>query len=176
MAILMAGGIITQELWDNITLEVADVQATLFVIPKGMGGKTLYDTNMVQGGQLPKGWSYNIMALSWHVEPDLVLAGAIALSKGTYELHVSDKVWAEGVLNTLCSGGGPTFDYEAAPVPVAETVVRFGTAMSNNLKQLSRAIPLKPSETFRVECRWPVAPGVKQFWFVLHGELQRGLN
>jgi len=173
---LTAGAIITQELWDNTTLEVADLQATLFVTPKGQAGKTLYDTNMVQGGQLPKGWRYQIMALSWHVEPDMPLAGAIALSKGTYELHISNKIWAEGVLNTLCSGGGPTFDYNAAPIPVAEIVVRMGTAMSNNLKQLSRAIPLSPSEAFRVEFRWAVAPGVKKFWFVLHGELQRGLN
>jgi len=174
MAIVATGGTITQELWDSITLEAADVVATLFTVPKGQAGKTLYETNMVQGGQLPKGYKYQIMALSWHVEADMAVADAVALSKGTYEVYVSDKVWAEGQFLTLGSGGGVTFDSDGAAAAVL--AVRFGTAMSNNLKQLSRAIPLDASEGFRVECRWPAAPTVLKFWFVLHGELQRGLN
>lgn len=173
MAIIAQGGIITQELWDSITLEAADVQATLFTVPKGQAGKTLYETNMIQGGQLPRGWEFQVMALSWHVEADKPLVSATALCKGTYELHVSDKIWSEGLLTTLPSGGGLTFDSDFGAAMIA---VRFGAANMRNLKQLSRAIPIKEAEGFRVEIRWPAAPDVAKFWFVLHGELQRGLN
>lgn len=173
-ALLAEGGTITQELWDNITLDAAAVTATLFTVPLGQAGKVLYDTNMRQGGQLPKGWIFNCMAVSWHVEPDMLIADMIALTKGTYELTVSDKVWSEGVLTTLPSGGGVDFASDiAAGIALAG---RFGTPMANNLKQFSRAIPIKAAEGFYVTMNWQVAPGAKQFWFVLHGELQRGLN
>ena len=174
MAIVAPGGIITQELWDSIALEAAAVEATLFTVPMGQAGKTLYNTNMRQGGQLQKGWDFEIMALSWHVVPDKSIDDAVALSKGTYEVHVSDKVWAEGLLNTLPSGGGLAFNSDfGGPF----TAVRFGSPDSDNLKQLSRAIPLKAAEGFHVEFSWPAAPGEGlEFWFVLHGELQRGLN
>ena len=174
MAIVAQGGTITQELWDSITLGAADVEATLFTVPLGQAGKTLYDTNMRQGGQLPRGWNFNIMALSFHVVADTAVSLAVALSKVTYELHVSDKVWNEGLLLTLPSGGGVSFDSDGAIAATLAT--RFGTPVSNNLKQLSRAIPLKEAEGFRVDFRWPVAPTAVQLWFVLHGELQRGLN
>lgn len=173
-ALLAEGGVITQELWDNITLDVAAVQATLFTVPIGQAGKLLYDTNMRQGGQLPKGWSFNCMAISWHVEPDKPITDMIALSKGSYQLTVSDKVWSEGVLTTLPSGGGVDF---ASDVAAGVNIVgRYGTPMANNLKQFSRSIPIKAAEGFYVTIDWAVAPGAQVFWFVLHGELQRGLN
>ena len=168
------GGVITQELWDSVDLDILAVQTTLFTVPIGQAGKLLYDTNMRQGGQLPKGWSFNCMAISWHVEPDLTIAGLIALSKGSYQLTVSDKVWSEGVLTTLTSGGGIDFTSDVAAG--IDLVGRFGSPHSNNLKQLSRSIPIKATEGFYVTIDWAVAPGEKKFWFVLHGELQRGLN
>ena len=173
MAILAPGGIITQELWDSIALEAAATEATLFTVPMGQAGKTLYNTNMRQGGQLQKGWSFSIMALSWHVVPDKAIDDVMALSKGTYEVHVSDKVWASGLLTTLPSGGGLAFSGDFGPA----YAIRLGSPDSDNLKQLSRAIPLKAAEGFHVEFSWPAAPGEGlEFWFVLHGELQRGLN
>lgn len=173
-ALVAEGGIITQELWDNITLGALAVQATLFTVPLGQDGKLLYDTNMRQGGQLPKGWSFNVMALSWHVEPDVALADIIALSKGSFQLTVSDKVWSEGVLTTLPSGGGLTYSSDIAAG--VDSVTTIGLPVSSNLKQFSRSIPIKAAEGFYVTLDWATAPGAKKFWFVLHGELQRGLN
>lgn len=175
MALLSTdGGIITQELWDSVQVGVAAVQATLFTVPIGQAGKLLYDTNMRQGGQLPKGWAFECMAISWHVEPDMLIADMIALSKGSYQLTVSDKVFSEGVLTTLTSGGGVDFASDVAAG--VDIVGRFGSPHSNNLKQLSRAIPIKSTEGFYVTIDWAVSPEGKKFWFVLHGELQRGLN
>lgn len=173
-ALLAEGGVITQELWDSVVPGAAAVQVTLFTVPLGQAGKLLYQTNMRQGGQLPKGWSFNCMAVSWHVEPDMLIADMIALSKGSYQLTVSDKVWSEGVLTTLPSGGG--IDFQSDVAAGIDIVGRFGTPMANNLKQFSRSIPIKAAEGFYVTIDWAVAPGEKKFWFVLHGELQRGLN
>lgn len=168
------GGVITQELWDSVLLDAADVQATLFTVPLGQAGKTLYNTNIRTGGQLPKGWDFNCMAVSWHMEPDATLASLIAITKGTYELTVSDKVWSEGVMTTLPAGGGLVLQSDIAAG--VSLVAKNGIAMSNNLKQLSRAIPIKATESFYVTLKWAVAPGDFKFWFVLHGELQRGIN
>jgi len=161
-------------LWDSIVLDVAAVQATLFTVPLGQAGKLLYHTNMRQGGQLPKGWVFNCMAVSWHMEPDATLASLVAISKGSYELTVSDKVWSEGVMTTVPAGGGLSYVSDIAAG--IDSVAMNGIPMSNNLKQVSRAIPIKSTESFFVTFNWAVAPGAFKFWFVLHGELQRGLN
>jgi len=176
MAIAVSDGSqITYELWDSITLGAAAVNATLFTVPKGQAGKTSYDTNMVQAGQLPLGQSFEVLALSWVVEADLATASVIALSKAYYELIVSDKMWNEGHL--LDTGGGSGVHYTGAAGSLStDDVTTTGFPVASNLKQLDRAIPIQAGEAFRVDFEWPTAPTALKFFFKLHGRLTRSIN
>lgn len=177
MAIAVSDGSqITAELWDSITLEVAAVTATLFTVPKGQAGKTIYETNLVQGGQVPLGQSFEVLAVGWNVLPDVAPVDVIALSKAYWELVVSEKMWAEGHLFDTGGGSGLFFSGHAADLTPDMTVMSTGAPVSNNLKQFDRAIPIQAGESFYVNVTWPVAPGVKKFWFKLHGRLTRAIN
>jgi hypothetical protein len=171
------GSQITHELWDSIIPGATDVVATLFTVPKGQAGKTSYHTNMVQAGQLPLGQSFEVLALSWNFLVDPAPEHGIALSKGYYQLIVSAKMWNEGHLFDL--GGGSALHY-SGPIPAvpvtADDFTTPGLPVSNNLKQLDRAIPIGAGEAFRVDFEWPVAPGQVKFWFKLHGRFSRSLN
>lgn len=169
------GSQITHELWDSIIPGATDVVATLFTVPKGQAGKTSYETNMVQAGQLPLGQSFEVLALSWNFLADEVVADAIGLSKGYYQLIISAKMWNEGHLFDL--GGGSALHYSGpASSASLNDITTAGLPVSNNLKQLDRAIPIAAGESFRVDFEWPVAPGQVKFWFKLHGRFSRSLN
>jgi len=176
MAIVVSDGSqITQELWDSITLGAADVVATLFTVPKGQAGKTSFDTNMVQAGQLPLGQSFEVLALGWNFLPDVAPALATAVSAAYYQLIVSDKMWNEGHLFDL--GGGSGLHYTGAAGSLStDDVTTPGTPMSHNLKQLDRAIPIQAGEAFRIDIEWPTAPTAVKFWFKIHGRLTRAIN
>ena len=176
MAIVVSDGSeITHELWDSIIPGAGVVVATLFTVPKGQAGKTSYHTNMVQAGQLPLGQSFEVLALSWMFLADTAPADAIALCKGYYQLIVSDKMWNEGHLFDLGGGGGVHYS-GAATSASANDLTTPGLPMSNNLKQLDRAIPIAAGEAFHVDLEWGAAPGEHKFWFKLHGRLKRSLN
>lgn len=169
------GSQITHELWDSIIPGATDVVATLFTVPKGQAGKTSYETNMVQAGQLPLGQSFDVLALSWNFLADEVVANAIGLSKGYYQLIISAKMWNEGHLFDL--GGGSALHYSGPASSASwDDITTAGLPVSNNLKQLDRAIPIGAGEAFRVDFEWPVAPGEVKFWFKLHGRFRRSLN
>jgi hypothetical protein len=176
MAIVASDGSqITQELWDSITLGAAAVVATLFTVPKGQAGKVSFDTNMVQAGQLPLGQSFEILALGWNFLCDVTPALSTAVSKAYYQLIVSDKMWNEGHLFDL--GGGSGLHYTGAAGSLStDDLTTPGLPVSNNLKQLDRAIPIAAGEAFRVDFEWPVAPTAVKFWFKLHGRLTRSIN
>ena len=176
MAIVVTDGSqITFELWDSIVLGAAAVNATLFTTPKGQGGKTQFETNMVQAGQLPLGQSFEILAVGWNILPDVAPASAIALSKGTFELIISDKMWSEGHL--FDTGGGSGLFYSGAAASAStDDIMATGWPVGNNLKQFDRAIPIQAGEAFRVDFEWGTAPGALKFFFKLHGRLTRSIN
>lgn len=166
---------ITAELWDSITPGAAAVAVTLFTVPKGQAAKTIYETNLVQGGQVPLGQAFEVMAVGWNVLPDVAPADAIALSKAYWELIISDKMWAEGHL--FDTGGGSGLHYTGAAGSLSvDDIMTTGFPVGNNLKQFDRAIPIQAGESFYVNITWPVAPGEKKFWFKLHGRLRRSIN
>lgn len=176
MAIVVdQGSQITAELWDSITPGAAAVNATLFTVPKGQAGKTIYETNLVQGGQVPLGQSFEVMAVGWNVLADVASADVIALSKAYWELIISDKMWAEGHL--FDTGGGSSIHYTGAAGSLSvDDMTSTGFPVGNNLKQFDRLIPIQAGESFYVNVTWPVAPGEKKFWFKLHGRLTRSIN
>jgi len=167
---------ITAELWDSITPGAAAVAVTLFTVPKGQAGKTIYDTNLVQSGQVPLGQAFEVMAVGWNVVPDKAPADVIALSKAHWELIISDKMWAEGHLFDTGGGSGVYYSSVDTGAAVATGITNTGFPVGNNLKQFDRAIPIQAGESFFVNITWPVAPGEKEFWFKLHGRLRRSIN
>jgi hypothetical protein len=168
------GGKVTWTFWDSITLGAADVEATLFQTPRGQGGKTKYDTNMVAAGQLPKGNAFTVEAFSWGVLCDVTFALTTALSKGYWEITVSDKIMSEGLLFNTPMGAAVDLVTDAAAAPL--TSVRIGTPDARNLWTLGRSYTIEATEQFDVHCVWPVAPTAVKFWFMIHGELLRPLN
>lgn len=173
MPMLANDSIRTHVLWDSITLGAADVTATLFQIPRGQGGKTDYETNMVQAGQVPKGKSFEILAIGWNVEADATLATLIALSKGYWKLVVSDKTWAEADLFFTPGGSGLWGPGSGA---AASELLNVGLPDARNLWSLEYAITLSDNESFYVDLQWPVAPTAIKFWFMLYGREKRSLN
>lgn len=166
---------ITAELWDSIVPGAAAVNVTLFAVPKGQAGKTIYETNLVQSGQVPLGQAFEVLAVGWNVLPDTAPATAIALSKAYWELVISSKMWAEGHL--FDTGGGSGLHYTGAAGSLSvDDVMNTGFPIGNNLKQFDRAIPIQAGEAFHVNVTWPVAPGENKFWFKLHGRLRRAIN
>lgn len=166
---------ITAELWDSIVPGAAAVNVTLFAVPKGQAGKTIYETNLVQSGQVPLGQAFECLAVGWNVLPDTAPADVIALSKAYWELVISSKMWAEGHL--FDTGGGSGLHYTGAAGSLSvDDVMSTGFPIGNNLKQFDRAIPIQAGEAFHVNITWPVAPGEKKFWFKLHGRLRRAIN
>lgn len=175
MAQVGDGGVITHCLWDSDTPAAGVADVTLFTEARGAGTRTKYDSNMVQAGTLPKRNFMTVMAVGWWWEPDMSLANAIALSKGYYEIWVSDKVMNEGLLMQLPGGSGlwAAFDNLAA----ATELVNPGQPDARNLLSLSRSFKISENESFEVRLRWGTAPNPGQrFWFGLFGELQRPLN
>lgn len=174
--LLTDGSQITAELWDSITPGAAAVNATLFAVPKGQAGKTIYETNLVQSGQVPLGQSFEVLAVGWNVLADVAPADVMALSKAYWELVISSKMWAEGHLFDTGGGSGVHYCAVDAGAAVATGVTNTGFPVGNNLKQFDRAIPIEAGEAFHVNLTWPVAPGEKKFWFKLHGRLTRSIN
>jgi len=167
---------ITAELWDSIVPGAAAVNVTLFAVPKGTAGKTIYETNLVQASQVPLGQAFEVLAVGWNVLPDVAPADAIALSKGYWELVVSSKMWAEGHLFDTGGGSGLYYSSVDTGAAVATGITNTGFPVGNNLKQFDRAIPIQAGEAFQVNIMWPVAPGAIKIFFKLHGRLSRPVN
>lgn len=170
---LASDSIRTHVLYDSIELGAADVQATLFQIPRGQAGKGKFETNMVQAGQVPKGKKFEVLAIGWQVLPTAVLATAQALTLGHWELWASDRVWAEGDL--FFTPGGAAFWVAGSGAAITETVA-VGVPDARNLWSLEYGITLDDNESFYVQFEWPVAPTAIKFFFMLYGRERRALN
>ncbi len=174
MPIQGSGGIIDAKVWDSVLLEAADLEATLFTVPKGQAGKTKYNTNMTASSQLALGNNMQVGALSWWVEPDIAKADLIGLCKGYFEVIVSGRIMREDILGNLPMGATLNADLDGAAAAVE--VARVGYPDYRDIGALGKSFKIGNMEAFEVKCHWGAAPGALQFWFMLHGELERPLN
>jgi len=175
MPMLADNTVRTHVLWDSILLEAADVRARFFQIPRGQAGKTKYHTNMVQAGQVPRGKTFEVLAIGWGFEPDTTALLAIALSKGHWELNVTDKVWAEG--DMFFTPGGSNLHITTEPGALGVVVMpSAGFPTANNLWSLEYGITLGENESFSVDVEWPAAPTAVKMFFMLYGKERRATN
>jgi hypothetical protein len=168
------GGNVDFKIWDSILLEAADLEATLFTVPKGQAGKTKYHTNMTASSQLALGNNMQVCALTWWTEPDITKVGLIALCKAYFEVIVSGRIMREDLLGNLPMGATLNADLDGAAAAVE--VARVGYPDYRDVGALAKSFMINNMESFEVKIVWGTAPGALRLWFMLHGVLERPLN
>jgi hypothetical protein len=155
-----------------VTPGAAAVEVKFFAVAQGSDDKTLYDTNMTLPGMFPDKQSFDIHGFSWSTTPGESNANILALSKGVWRLIASEKPWQERPLFTTPGGSGLLVNQLA----VAADSVTIGHPDARNILVVEPAIRLDAGEPFRVEIKWPVAPGAVPFWFLMDGILVRAAS
>jgi len=174
MSIVGEGGKVDWKIWDSILLEAADLEATLFTVPKGQAGKTKYHTNMTASSQLPLGNNMQVCALSWWTEPDIAKLDLVALCKAYFEVIVSGRIMREDIIGNLPMGATLNADLDGAAAAVE--VARVGYPDYRDIGSLAKSFMISNMESFEVRVHWGTAPGALRLWFMLHGILERPLN
>jgi len=157
--------ILTQMLWDNVTLGASDVKATLF---QTLTSKTLYNTNMMAAGQLPNGYSFRVKGIAFSQLVGQTGALLIALQKGTLELFVGSSSKYQIPIFMLTSGAGI-----GGIVSASTETVNAGIPDPRAIVPMDYPIDINSGVNFKVECVWPVAPTASTFWVFLLGDLTR---
>jgi len=157
--------ILTQPLWDSITLGASDIKASLF---QTITSKTLYNTNMTAAGAFPSGYSFTIKGIAFSQLPGQTGALLIALQKGTVELFVGSSSKFQIPIHALTSGAGI-----GGIVSASTETVNAGIPDPRAVLTMDYPIQLNPLVNFRVDCVWPVAPTASTFWIFLLGDLTR---
>jgi len=174
MPIEGSGGKIDAKVWDSVLLGAADLEATLFTVPKGQDGKTKYNTNMTASSQLALGNNLQVCALSWWTEPDIAKTDLVGLCKAYFEVVVSGRIMREDILGNLPMGATLNADLDGAAAAVE--VARVGYPDYRDVGALAKSFMIGNMEAFEVKIVWGVAPGALRLWFMLHGILERPLN
>lgn len=164
-------------LYDKVVLEAAQANATLFQVPVGQAGKTLYDTNMRLAGQLQTPETFDVFAICAGGLPDDDWTSVATNMKGTLELSCGNKVYYEIPLFWLSAGGGLNVQQAIMGTTSAVIYTSWGVPHSRNMHTLRNPIRITSGEAFRVELVWPTAPGVgKIVWVRLEGVLRRSIQ
>jgi len=151
---------------------------TLFTVPLGGGStpKTLYETNMSDGGKFPTTDSFRVQALRLFLEPDATIAEVVAVGKGELVLEIGNKPYIELPLFSLNAGCGLHLTCGAATLSTVE-VGAFGIADQGAVLPFGgRPLVVGEGQTFNVTLTWPVAPGDVTIWVGFDGELHRPIQ
>jgi len=157
--------ILSQPLYDNVTLGASDVKASLF---QTISSKTLYNTNMTAAGALPADYHFTIKGIGFSQLVGQTGALLIALQKGTVELFVGSSSKFQIPIFMLTSGAGI-----GGIVSASTETVNAGIPDPRAILTLDYPIELRPLVNFKVDCVWPVAPTASTFWIFLFGDLTR---
>jgi len=158
-------------LYDSVTLGAAAVEATLFQQAVGAKATGYYECNMEQVGQLPDGQGFDILAISKSFLPGAVIADAVALDKGWWELKINDQVKL-GPMPIFCvpSNTGILPIPDAASAGTTTYAIGAGASFQNVMK-LDNPISLSGGVAFKAILHWPVAPNAKTIYWMFHGVL-----
>lgn len=164
-------------LYDKVVLEAGQVSATMFQVPVGQAGKTLYSTNMRLAGQLQAPETFDVFAICAGSLPGDTWTNVATLMKGTLELSCGNKVYYEIPLFWLSAGGGLNVQQGVMGTTPNAIMTNWGVPHSRNIHTLRHSIRISAGEAFRVELVWPTAPGVGLIvWVRLEGVLKRSIQ
>lgn len=105
--------------YDRFTLDTTVTEHLMFQTPNGQGGKTFADTNMVLGGQIPKGKSFVCMAFKIRYQSNQALTAANAVFIGQmlqetsfkFQMDSKESFWTQSLAEIM---GYSIFGAEAA--------------------------------------------------------------
>jgi len=175
---------IDQPFWDTLTLSNTDVLAQFFTV--GIGGtKTLAQTNLVNPGNLPAPYSFQLTGFSMDfpsavTQPDL----HEIIGDGWMTFFINDKNMLELPLIQMGPAGGLWFNGElddaAAGGTTDESQVSNGVPSVFNYYALDYPLTIEVKENFRADFQWAAAlaglAAPRLVSLMIHGVLTRAVQ
>lgn len=158
---------IAQPLYDTVLVATGATLATFFQVPVGQGvdafnavgvttPKTLAATNMDLAGQLPAGYSFQLMgfriAFPWNTT-QADISGA--LNAAVFQFQVGSKPFLTVPVTTIPSGNGPFGFYTQAAAATAAIVTSGWPSMQNAFAIGRKPLILNATENFVARILWP---------------------
>lgn len=176
---------IDQPFWDCLNIADTDTLAQFFTVGIG-GAKTLADTNMVNPGNLPAPYSFDITGISLDFPQAITQADVQELTEdGWLTFFINDKIMLELPLTQLGAAGGVWASLEiddsgAAGVTI-ESQANNGFPAVENLYHLDYPLTIEVKENFRADVNFAAAiAGLdttpRLSCLMLHGVLTRAVQ
>jgi len=169
--------VISHIAYDAVTLGASDKEAYFFSEQLGGGGtpKTLFETNMEDGGKFASNSGFRMLGLRIGVLPDLTVALAVALSKGFFQLFIGQKPYIELPIFAMSVGGGLFINSGDSSAGTTEYGM-FGVPHQYSVAGLARPLTIDPGQVFSAKMTWPTAPTACKVYVGLDGELIRQIQ